>query len=246
MTETVTVPMRPHPAKFTDLILESMRVRINDEYRRLNNHLASADRTPILVFDPFAGVGRIHRLHRDGRVHTDGMEIEPEWGGYHPRTRVGDALEWMTSTSVRYHVVTTSPCYGNRFSDCHDARDSSERHSYKHDLGRMPTEGSNATFPWGPRYWRFMGEFYRLVDRVLLPGGLFLLNVSNFQRAKVMVNAVPWHAGACWGVGLEQDLVHEPTLAVPTPRMRNGENHEARAESEVILRFRKPEIGRSA
>jgi hypothetical protein len=237
--------LRDHPAKFTDLILEAMRVRINDEAKRVNGVSRLADCSePLTVLDPFAGVGRIWRLHREGLIEVTAMELEEEWAAHDSRTLIGDSLRAMEDGRLSsFHVIATSPCYANRFADCHDAQDGSERHSYKHDLGRMPSPGSNATYPWGPKYWAFMGRFYRLAAEALLPGGLLLLNVSNFQRQRVMVNAVQWHQGACWGAGLAQSPAKEPTLTIPTPRMRNGDNHEARAESEVILRFRKPEIG---
>jgi hypothetical protein len=240
---TAPVQLKYHPAKYTSIILEAFRVRINDEAKRVNGvaRLADCDE-PIRVLDPFAGVGRIWRLHRDGLIHVTAMELEEEWAGHDPRTHVGDSLRAMEAGGLgRFHVVATSPCYANRLADCHDAQDDSERHSYKHDLGRMPSAGSNATYPWGPKYWGFMGRFYRLVTDSLLPGGLLLLNVSNFQRQRVMVNAVRWHEGACWGAGLTQNPATERTLTLPTPRLRNGENHDARAESEVILRFRRPD-----
>lgn len=241
---TATVPaadLRGHPAKYSDIILEALRVRINDEYRRINDGVPAAEREPITVFDPFAGVGRIWRLHRAGSVHVEAMELEPEWAGHDPRTVVGDSITYMRSTDRRYDAIATSISYGNRLADCHDARDGSDRKSYRHMLGRMPTEGSSCVLPWGRRYKAFHAEFYRLVARCLVPGGLLLLNVSNFQRQGVMINAVQWHDGACWGAGLEQAPGRHLTL--PTPRMRKGQNHEARAESEVILRFRRPEIG---
>lgn len=239
---TTAVALAAHPAKYTSIILEAFRVRINDEAKRVNGvaRLADCDE-PLTVFDPFAGVGRIWKLHRPGLIEVTAMEIEPEWAGHDPRTMVGNSLAWMAATRPRFHVIATSPCYANRLADCHDARDDSERHSYRHDLGRMPTEGSNATYPWGPRYWGFMATFYRLVADCLVPGGLLLLNVSNFQRANQYVNAVRWHEGACWGAGLVQRPAVERTLTLPTPRLRKGENHDARAESEVILRFRRPD-----
>ena len=55
------MPVKPHPAKFTDTHLEEV-VKILGGNRSLN------------VLDPFAGVGTIHKLP----YFTRGLELEPE------------------------------------------------------------------------------------------------------------------------------------------------------------------------
>jgi hypothetical protein len=72
--------------------------------------------------------------------------------------------------------------------------------------------------------------------RCLRPGGLLLLNVSDFYRQKALVPAVMWHRGALYGAGFTDEA---PTRLVDTPRMNYGENRE-RAATEVILRMRRP------
>lgn len=78
------------------------------------------------VLDPFAGVGKIHTLEN----HTSGIELEPEWAAQAPINKgitiVGDALERMREWAtfyVGFDAVVTSPTYGNRMADHHDAKE---------------------------------------------------------------------------------------------------------------------------
>ena len=66
---------RPHPAPFTDSIIERFAVIVHD-------YAAAGAR--VRVLDPFAGIGGIHKipeLLRAGDVHVDtvGVELEPGW-----------------------------------------------------------------------------------------------------------------------------------------------------------------------
>lgn len=122
---TATIPA--HPAKFPPSIVDAIGEVVLDYFAP-----PVLDRPPVLL-DPFAGVGGIHRL-RPG-VETYGVELEPEWAQASPHTQVGDATnltEWGDNT---VDVVATSPCYGNRMSDHHDAR---ERCSACGGLGALP------------------------------------------------------------------------------------------------------------
>lgn len=222
-----------HPAKFSDPIVSTLDRLVRAEAKRLGR--------PVRVLDPFAGTGRIHRLARPGVVTTVGVEIEPEWSSMHPDTICADSIAWMAERarrggSGRFDIIATSPCYGNRFADHHEARDGSTRHGYRFALGRMPTEGSASVMPWGPRYWAFHSEAYRAMRSVLVADGLLLLNVSDFQRGKVDVHAVEWHHGAAYGAGFTQG--GRPRW-IETRRHRHGENHDARATHEAILYLRR-------
>lgn len=243
---TAAPPLPKHPAKFSDPILDLLAKLVRNEQR--------PQAQALLVLDPFAGVGRVHRLAVDRKVQTLGLEIEAEWAACHERTIHTDALTWLARNAphtldpdrVAVHIVATSPCYGNRFSDSHEAGDDSTRRSYRHDLGRPLTAGSAGGLPWGPRYWRFHAEAYRLIFDVLEPGGLFLLNVSDFVRKREMVHATEWHLGAAFGAGFD---VGGPRWAFPvmTRRQRYGQNHghdseePTRADVEMVYRLRKPE-----
>lgn len=229
----MTVAPHPvHPAKFSDPIIDTLDRLVRAEAKRLGR--------AVRVLDPFAGVGRIHRIARPELVETVGIELEPEWAACNSGTICADAIAWMRQQRLPgFDVIATSPCYGNRLSDSHDAKDGSVRHSYTHDLGRKLSEGSAAELPWGPRYWSFHAEAYRAMLGVLAPGGLLLLNVSDFVRSKALVPATTWHRGALWGAGFTEAPGERPRV-VETQRLRYGENSDARAAGEVILRARRP------
>lgn len=246
---TVT-PKPTHCAKFSGPILDTLRVLLRAEARRLDR--------PIRVLDPFAGVGRVHSLAEPDRIETVGVEIEPEWAACHSRTICADSLGWMRDREpsryeivnaagealddlvvpfVEFDAIATSPTYGNRMADSFAAKDDSKRNGYHFALGRRPTVGSSSTLQWGAGYWQFHAEAYRLMLGVVRPGGLLLLNVSDFVRGKALVPAVTWHRGAAWGAGWVED--ERPKL-VETSRLRFGQNHDARAGTEAILRLRRP------
>lgn len=99
-----------HPAKFNDAILDV-----------IGRYLDNGD----LVLDPFAGVGRIHRFYP--RCETYGIEIEPEWAQEGYRTLVGDCTDlWMFEDGI-FDKIATSPCFGNRMGDHHNAQDACKK-----------------------------------------------------------------------------------------------------------------------
>lgn len=245
----MTDPSPKHPAKYSDPILDRLRVLVQAERRRV---LGRTHDGPLLVLDPFAGVGRIHRLAYTGpgpgQIRTVGVECEGEWAACHPYsggqgTLRGDAFEWLPRLARNGDmpdVVVTSPTYGNRFADHHNAQDGSRRRSYTHDIGHDLHPNNSGRLHWGPLYWAFHVEAWRLVFATLRPGGLFLLNVSDFQRQRRMVHAVEWHRGAAMGAGF---ITAGSDAHVTTQRLQGvGTAATAgRAPTEAILRFRKPE-----
>lgn len=101
-----------HPAKFSDEILPVFAELLT------SFGLTSED----IILDPFAGTGKIHQL-RDSGFKTIGIEIEPEWAGMSPFTFVGDATFLPASWTRCIAVWASSPTYGNRMSDHHDAKE---------------------------------------------------------------------------------------------------------------------------
>jgi tRNA G10 N-methylase Trm11 len=132
----VTTTAPPHPARFTPSIME-MFTELADRH-----HLHDAR-----VLDPFAGTGRVNDLGLD----SVGVEIEPEWAGMSPRTLVGDATA-LPFPAGTFGAVITSPTYGNRMADHHDARDGSRRTTYRHLLGRPLSAGNAGAMQWGEPY----------------------------------------------------------------------------------------------
>ena len=243
----MTQPHTKHPAKFSEPIIEQLRRIVDKEQKRLGR--------PMVVVDPFAGVGRIHRL-ASSNITTIGLEIEREWAGCHRDTIATDCRPWLRDRwnyllprpGLRIDAFVTSFCYGNRYSDHHEAQDGSERRSYRHDLGRMPTEGSAAVLPFGHEYKMFHAEVQRLMFWALAPGGLQVLNVSDIVRGRQLMPTTYWHEGAAMGAGFAP--VPRSTMRVPTRRMRYGENHghgaepgqDTRAAFEIIYQFRRPHL----
>lgn len=113
----MTVP--PHPAPFHPAVLD----------------IAVTELTPLLVrpgqrlrvLDPFAGIGGIHELQQRLRCETTGVELLPHWAEAHERTIVGDATRLLVGWTSSFDAVVTSPCYGNRMADHHNAADVCKR-----------------------------------------------------------------------------------------------------------------------
>ena len=238
----------PHPAKFSDPIVHALAKILKDELthriRELRAKLAAPDFVPpaatmrLQVLDPFAGVGGIHAVgeHLD-QVDTWGVEIEPEWAAAHPRTYVGDALN-LEFDEETFGVIMTSPAYGNRMADHFEAKDTSRRLTYRHQLGRALSDNNAGKLQWGDHYREFHRAAWIEAKRVLGVGGLFVVNVSDHIRAGKRVPVTAWHKETLVEIG----LVFIREEKIETRRMRFGANNTARVDHESILVFRKPRI----
>jgi len=182
------------------------------------------------VLDPFAGTGRIHEL--GPAWDTVGVEIEPEWAHLHPRTIVGNALA-LEFADATFDAICTSPTYGNRLADHHEARDGSVRRTYRHDLGRALHPENSGRMQWGESYRDFHERAWAEAVRVLRPGGLFVLNVKNHIRRGEEVDTTSFHRETLEQLGLK--VVAEET--VPVSGMRVGINRQARVTHESVLAF---------
>jgi tRNA G10 N-methylase Trm11 len=194
--------------------------------------LAAHGHEGMWVLDPFAGVGGVHALHP--RFETVGVEIEPEWASAHERTIVGNALD-LPFAAHTFDAVVTSPTYGNRMADHHEARDGSKRITYRHRLGRPLSADNTGQLQWGDKYREFHVRAWSEVARVLRSGGLFVLNVSDHVRKGSVVPVIDWHVSAIEALGMT--LLEHRT--VPTPRMRFGANGAARVDHESVVVFRR-------
>lgn len=204
-----------HPARYSDAVLEVM---------------APVLEPGMAVLDPFAGTGRVHELAEECDVRTIGVELEPEWAalGTGP-TLVGDARA-LPFPARTFDAVVTSPAYGNRMADHHEARDGSRQITYRHCLGRPLTPGNSGAMQWGPAYRELHHQAWAEAARVLVPGGLLVLNVSDHVRAGRVVPVTAWHLATLVGLGFT--LAGSTTVA--TPRMRFGANHGVRVEGETV------------
>lgn len=258
MTEAIE-----HPAKFSDTILAHIAAHVIAE--------ASPEALPLRVLDPFAGTGRVHRLHTPGFIETVGTEIEPEWAALSERTIVADARS-LPFDPASFGAVATSPCYGNRMADTYDGRgkcqacdgrgwvvegqdwgnpageqvqcarcdgagrDRSRRHTYTIALGRPLTDGNAGAMQWGERYRELHEAAVLEWRRVVRPGGLVLVNMSNHIRAGVEQPVVEWWVGALAAAGFGLVAVQP----IETRRQRHGANGNLRVDGERLIVCRAP------
>ena len=132
-----------------------------------------------------------------------------------------------------FDAVVTSPTYGNRLADHHNAKDGSVRRSYTHDLGRQLQEDNSGAMHWGPKYRDFHRKAWIEAKRVIRPGGRIVLNISDHIRKKQRQFVSSWHTQTLFELGFE--LVD--ANRVLTPRLRQGANSEARITAELVLAF---------
>lgn len=215
-----------HPARFSAPLLPVLAAQLRPEDR--------------LILDPFAGTGLIHELAEPGRRLTVGVELEPEWAALHPDTICADSLalldQWA-ATGRRFDAIVTSPTYGNRMADHHNARDTSKRNTYRHALGRPLTPGNSGGLQWGADYQAFHVRAWQLVYNVLRPGGRFVLNVKDHIRQGQQVNVVAWHERTLVeDVGFTYTHFEQVTL----PGNGFGQNGQTRVPYEWVLTFDKP------
>lgn len=237
--------------------------------RELISPLADTIRGRSSVVDPFAGTGRIHAIADEAGVpRSVGIELEPEWANadiFRGPARlqiVGDSLAVLPSLGVgNFDAVLTSPAYGNRMADKHDAKDPckacsgsgvsghreckvcrglglSRRNTYRHRLGRALSENNGGGMQWGPEYRDLHRAIWAASVTALAPGGVFVVNCSNHIRMGELVDVCAWHSATL----IELGLTLERTIEVETRRQRHGANGHVRVAGELIIICTKPPV----
>lgn len=222
-TAQTTTPAPKHPAKYSDKLKDHFRELLKDRKR---------------ILDPFGGVGKLALfLGRDCSGEIWINDIEPEWARQAPpwaNVTMCDA-EDLPFRDGYFDAIATSPTYGNRMADHHDAKDASQRNTYRHKLGRSLHPANTGGMQWGDGYRAKHQAIWREGWRVLSPGGLLVLNISDHVRKGLVVPVTEWHKECLVGLG----FALEEHRHINTPRLRFGANGGLRVEHESILVFRK-------
>jgi len=220
--------VREHPAKYSDNLITHIGMIVS-EYQ------------PDSILDPMAGVGTIARLRGTGfKGRIVAHELEREWAEQTPLTvkaRVGNAEDMSWADDGEFGAIITSPTYGNRMADHHNARDGSRRYTYRHMLGRPLTEGNTGMLQWGKKYRQAHVRIWQECLRVLRPGGLFVLNMKDHIRGGELKRVTAWHVEVFKRLG----MVVREVQTVYAPGMRHGANRDARLDTEYLVVMTKGE-----
>lgn len=211
-----------HPATYTESFIELFAERLKDCSR---------------IYDPFGGTGKVAKI-RDfgyqGEIYCG--EIEPEWTNQTPGVNhwfIGDSEKTSFIGNGFFDAICTSPTYGNRMADHHEAKDASKRITYRHRLGRALNSENTGKMQWGNDYKSKHIAIYKELKRVLKKGGKFILNISDHIRAGEIMSVCEWHKTTLISLGFK--LTEE--LEIETPRMGFGANAKARVSHEMIYVF---------
>lgn len=151
----------------------------------------------------------------------------------HPHNIVANTLALPFADNT-FEGIISSPCYGSRLADAHDARDGSVRHSYTHTLGRKLHADNSGQMQWGRGYRSFHQYAWLECLRVLQPGAFVIVNVSNHIRGGKEQFVTEWHLS--WFLDHGCSVVD--LARVVTKRLREGANYQARVDHENILHLR--------
>jgi DNA modification methylase len=134
-----------------------------------------------------------------------------------------------------FDAVCTSPAYGNRMSDHHNARDTSLRHTYRHTLGRPLHPENSGAMQWGEAYRAFHLAAWTEVRRVLKPGAAFVLNCKDHIRHGQLQPVTAWHIATLVALG----FTLTDRIDAPCPGQRHGANGHLRVKFESVLLLRR-------
>lgn len=241
--------MTKHPAKFSKELLPLLAELVGD-------------RRPVL--DPMAGTGKIADVLGPAICAN---EIEPEWAEECKKRIWGGHVTTCDARNLPYpdgffEAVVTSPTYGNRMADHHEAKDAckpcggtgyrnefseapcppcngtglSRRNTYTHTLGRKLTAGNTGAMQWGTEYRNVHADIWAECFRVLAPGGRMIVNVKDHIRKGEVVLVSAWHKGAL----IREGFVFTEGHRVLCPGQRQGSNGDLRVPYENVYVLEKP------
>lgn len=106
----------------------------------------------------------------------------------------------------------------------------STRAGYAIALGRRLTPGSGAAAQWGQKYKRLHLPVLQDVDRLLEPGGWWMVNVSSSIRQEAYADVMEW-----WVERLAERARIVALRAIETPRNGFGQNGDDRVPVEHLI-----------
>jgi len=202
-----------------------------------------------VLFDPFGGIG--HKLaqiaERVGMTPL-AFEIEPGYfdaGATHPCVVRGDSTSLPIIDST-VSAAVTSPVYPNGMADNFRSRDfdQSVRHTYVHNLRAFhgpsyELQANNTAGVGHPRASKkALARMYEIhcqvwaeVHRVLIPGGVFVVNTKDTPKIPFTDDTTAQLREAGFEIVAQR--------IIGTPGHNHGENHENKKTYEVITIARK-------
>lgn len=212
-----------HPAKFSDDFLPIFADLLKD--------------SPV-VLDPMAGTGKIGKIKEhgySGAIYANDLEIE--WVSQSKENGC-DIFSIDDAANLKYKegyfdAICTSPTYGNRMADSHNAKDGSKRNTYTHTLGRKLNKENTGQMQWGEQYREKHVEIYKEIYRVLKNGGILILNVKDHIRKGEVVEVSKFHQDLLSSLGFEL----QQHLKIPSKGNRFGAHSKLRVDHENIFVF---------
>jgi len=216
--------MKRHPAKYTDSFIAVFARLLNNQKR---------------VLDPFAGTGKIGLIKNYGycgEIYAN--EIESEWlesNLYNVDHICFEDAEHLSFPQGFFDAICTSPTYGNRMADHHNAKDGTKRNTYTHCIGRPLTDGNTGKMQWGVEYMEKHERIYKNLASFVRAGGLFVLNIKNHIRRGKEIDVKAFHEKTLSMCGFQK--VDE--MYIKTNSLRYGANADKRTDGEFIIVFKK-------
>lgn len=255
----MTVP--DHPAVFPDEIVELAREAIdvpdNGYPICVLDPFAGVGNVHKLARPPFVQTRGVELMPRWAAAHPDtyvgdATALPADWTG------IFDAVFTSPCYGNRMadhhnNADTCKACKGTghlphgddwqrkgTFVHCSKCKGSglSHRRSYRHYYGddfltSVPREVNAGAMAWGPEYRALHEAAWSEVERVLRPGGRFVLNVKDHVRDHKRVRVSAWHRRTVLKLGFE--LLW--TWDVPRDGYGNGSNRDARVPTEQVYVF---------
>lgn len=235
----MTEALYDHPAKYSKAIIDLVRNEVIPTYIRP----VPSPHTPApVIVDPFAGVGGIFDITSGLNVRTVAIEIESRWAKAAAEKGFAVHMNMLKLEGLVADAVITSPVYGNRMSDHHEAKDDSRRHTYRHTYGTKLHPANAGQIHWGDKYRTFHALAWLRVRQWLdaVDSGIFVLNVSDFMKAGKRQRVCAWHRSTLEDYGFT--LLKE--YKVSTKRQRHGANGDKRVDHEKVYVFKLTGTGR--